>query len=111
MFNKNKKISTEIISSYKSKFYAQSSFILQRRGYSGNRALAATYLYAYVRQNWHSCILRTTQMFIGQSTLAKCKQLCNHYILTQHANELIKIKRDNFTKLFCKQYFGAYQWG
>ena len=38
--------------------------------------------------------------FTGQSTLAICKQLCNHYKLRQHADELVKIKRDNFTKLF-----------
>ncbi len=40
--------------------------------------------------------------FTGQSTLALCKQLCNHYNLRQHADELVKRKRDNFTKLFLK---------
>ena len=28
--------------------------------------------------------------FTGQSTLAICKQLCNHYNLKQHADKLVK---------------------
>ena len=41
-------------------------------------------------------------LFTWQSTVATYKQLWNHYNLRQHADELVKIKRDNFTKLFLK---------
>lgn len=38
--------------------------------------------------------------FTGQSTYGICKQLCTHFNLVQNPQELVKIKRNYFTKLF-----------
>lgn len=38
--------------------------------------------------------------FTGQSTYGICVQLCTHFNLQQNPQELVQIKRDNFTKLF-----------
>ena len=38
--------------------------------------------------------------FTGQSTYGICKQLCTHFNLVQDPQELVKIKRNYFTKLF-----------
>ncbi len=38
--------------------------------------------------------------FTGQSTFQICKKLCDHFRLSNDPEELVKIKRTNFTKLF-----------
>jgi len=38
--------------------------------------------------------------FTGQSTYGICVQLCTHFNLQKNPQELVQIKRDNFTKLF-----------
>jgi beta-phosphoglucomutase-like phosphatase (HAD superfamily) len=38
--------------------------------------------------------------FTGQSTYGICVQLCSYFKLHQDPQELVQIKRNNFTKLF-----------